>query len=467
MRWAAFLFAVLVPQTAYAVGAPTVYDNYQNFHVGSRAAGMAGAYTALGCDEGALHYNAAALACAVNSRLELTANVYQLQSVSVPDAFGEGQDVSATTYHSLPAVAGMTKILLDGDADRIGRLVFGLSVEVPHSVAVSAEPAQPTKPNYIEFKVRDQILSGDIGLGYQINRRWAVGLTAGVMMRTTETRLSTLFTDTDPIPCSDQLTECHNFYQSGAEQENLAVGGRFKAAVRWTPTRKLSVGLVVTSPTFSVYGNSKIVSLTSYGVSYPDGGQLEQAFGAVPLRLNGSSDVDFPLRVAMGVAYTTDRFTLSIDGSLNFPRNRDVAYDLIAEPIESVPTLEDPQDQELFRTWQPNLNIGAEFKITDGVAVAAGAFTDMSSVSLRAVTEANEDAVDMFGVSLALGMLGEQVSGWFGASFEYGSTTSKVYSGSLDFSQLVDFEQDGLSRIERWNLAGFIGSSYSFPQGTF
>ena len=46
-----------------------------------RAAGMAGAYTALACDEGALHYNPASLSCAASSHLELTATAYVLQAL--------------------------------------------------------------------------------------------------------------------------------------------------------------------------------------------------------------------------------------------------------------------------------------------------------------------------------------------------------------------------------------------------
>jgi hypothetical protein len=48
-------------RAASAVDVPTIYDNMHMFPVGSRAAGMGGAYTALSCDEAALHYNPGAL----------------------------------------------------------------------------------------------------------------------------------------------------------------------------------------------------------------------------------------------------------------------------------------------------------------------------------------------------------------------------------------------------------------------
>src|SRR6478672_6372102 len=81
----------------------TVYDNAQSIPIGGRAAGMGGAYTALACDEGALHYNPASLSCAAASHLELTANAYVLQGLRATGALGPGGNVTATTFHSIPS----------------------------------------------------------------------------------------------------------------------------------------------------------------------------------------------------------------------------------------------------------------------------------------------------------------------------------------------------------------------------
>src|ERR1700731_2280822 len=89
---------------ALALNFPTVYDNYQNFTLGSRAAGMGGAYTALGCDEASLHYNPASLACAASSHLELSANAYVIQGALARGELGRGEDVSAATFHSVPSI---------------------------------------------------------------------------------------------------------------------------------------------------------------------------------------------------------------------------------------------------------------------------------------------------------------------------------------------------------------------------
>src|SRR3954465_2299854 len=99
---AAFAAAALAcPSPARALNNPTVYDNYQMVPLGSRAAGMGGAYTALACDEGALHYNPASLSCSDSSHLELSANAYVLQGLLVHGALGPGEDMTAVSYHSI------------------------------------------------------------------------------------------------------------------------------------------------------------------------------------------------------------------------------------------------------------------------------------------------------------------------------------------------------------------------------
>ena len=234
---AAASLVLLWANSAAAVGMPSVYDNIHNYPIGSRAAGMGGAYTALACDEAAVHYNVAALACAASSRLELAANAYILQALSVPEAFGRGQDVDAVNYHALPSIVGGVRVLLDGDETGAGRLVFGLSVEVPHSLSLTVEPAQPEKPNFLTMSTRDQITTGDIGLGYQIHRVIGVGLAIGAVMRSFESRSSMLLTALNAVPCLPLNSgSCFEYLTSTQDQELTAVGARAKLGIRIAPS---------------------------------------------------------------------------------------------------------------------------------------------------------------------------------------------------------------------------------------
>src|SRR5580700_6041903 len=125
--------ALFTSSRAHATNPPTVYDNAQGIPIGSRAAGMGGAYTALACDEASLHYNPASLSCADASHLELSANAYIIQ----------GERTRFATYP--------------------GRLAFGIAVSVPSSIALKIDPPDPTQRNAASFAIRDDLTAFDLG----------------------------------------------------------------------------------------------------------------------------------------------------------------------------------------------------------------------------------------------------------------------------------------------------------------
>ncbi len=466
MKWGALVAVALASlftcRPASAVEIPTIYDNHHPYPIGSRAAGMGGAYTALGCDEAALHYNVAALACSGASRLELSANIYLLQHLSIPAIYGPKQAMEASTYHGIPSIVGGVRVLKNGDDEGVGRLVFGLSVEVPRSLALKAGPKNTSKRNYLTFSVRDDLTTGDVGLGWQVGRNVAVGLGVGAALRTFEGHFSTLFAGDRGYSCG--ATDCLDFVVVANTVEHLALGARAKVGVRVTPTPSWAFGLAVTSPSINVFGAAEIIrtsglSLGTAGLSMP-----------TPLRLEGSSELSLPLRLALGAAFISKRISLSLDLSLNFPTDIAVADELTSSPIEGLgpPTQEeiDRERQILRRIFQPNLNIGAEVGVAKNVVIDFGWYTDVSSVSYDDVEDKAQDRVHMYGVSAALGFLGRQARGWFGLSFSHGRAAARVVRGDFGLDELLanggDFEFGARSTIMKWNLSGFIGSNYSF-----
>ncbi|HHH30287.1 MAG TPA: hypothetical protein ENK57_18365 [Polyangiaceae bacterium] len=459
------LVAWLSPEVASAVDVPTVYDNMHMFPVGSRAAGMGGAYTALGCDEAALHYNPAALGCAGSSRLELSASAYVLQHFSVPNAFGEDQNINALTYSAVPTIVGGVRVLRDpDDAFGSGRVVLGFNISLPQSLVLSVEPAQQDEPNYIVANVRDQITAADAGVGWQINRHVSIGASIGGVLRTFEGRFESMLSDPFTIPCL--VGDCRSFVLSSTTEESLAIGLRGRLGVRVTPTPELSLGLAVTSPSIDVWGKAGIVDSAGFAIGDPATGDV--IYSPIPVRLEGKSDASMPLRIALGVAYRWPRVALSLDGSVNFPHRARSAYDLRQIDYDGIPPLDDDlvDESEVFsvHTWQPNVNLGAEFAVVEDVVIDVGAFTDLSSVSNEDIAERDADRVHMFGGTLALGLLGKQTRGWFGMSFEFGRAGTNVAEGELNLNNvLIDgLDLSGRSTVTRWTLAGFIGSNYSF-----
>ncbi|MCC6559060.1 MAG: hypothetical protein IT372_39555 [Polyangiaceae bacterium] len=436
---------IAAPARAGATRRPTIYDNGQQYLLGSRAAGMGGAYTALACDEAALHYNPGALGCASSSRLELAANAYVIQRLSVPDAYGAGQDVSATTFHAVPSIVGGVRILSDGEASGAGRWVFGLSVSVPQSIALKIRPVSPTSPNFVSSSIRDDLTIGEIGIGYQVSPELGIGLSIGGALRTVESTSHELL-----VQPTDLFV---NFDHYVNEEEALAIGARAKLGVRWTPIDPLSLGLTVTSPTLHAYG--------LYEQSITESAAFEGAADAIPDRFRASSEVGLPLRIAIGGAYALPGFTASLDLSLSFPRDIRTAFDLEAIEVEGIQPLTDLEDDVLHRGFQPNANLGVEIALGETKVIDLGLFTDMSAVSDED-RDAGQDRVHMFGGSAALGLLGKQARGWFGVSFSYGRAEAHVQDGQYSLDNPNLFEEDGRSTITRWNLVGIIGSNYSF-----
>jgi hypothetical protein len=459
--------AVVIALSGAVAGAapPTIYDNYQTFPIGSRAAGMGGAYTALACDEGALTYNPAALACSSESHLELAANAYVLQSINIPNAIGTGADVSATTYHSIPSIVGGVRILADGDKETsVGRLAFGLSASVPQSIAVRVDP-NATRLNTLSLSVRDDLTAADLGLGYQLTRSLAIGVSIGGALRTFESHGGLLLAQPATACPNDPSSQCVNFVAQSVDTDELAIGARAKVGARLRLTDAVSLGLAIASPSVHIYGTAKSNQLTTAGLSTMDAaGKPIGAFGAFPVRVAGSSQLALPLRIAFGAAWSSPDLTISIDLSVNFPRTVKLAYNLKPETIDgAMPVTAAIPDHVIHPVLQPNANLGAEIRLSQRLALDLGVFTDLSSVSREDRDLDLLDRVHMFGGSIALGILGRQSRGWFGASFEGGVGTSLVRAGDFSLpAELAGMQQMVSASYTRWTIAGIIGSNYAF-----
>lgn len=474
--------AIVVASLAWTARAragnpPTVYDNAQGIPIGSRAAGMGGAYTALACDEASLHYNPASLSCAASSHLELSANAYIVQGELARGELGPGADVSATSFHSIPSIVGWVRILREGHertrfATYPGRVAFGLAVSVPSSIALKIQPPNPSQINSASYSIRDDLTAFDLGLAYQYSRELAFGASLGGVLRTTQEDVGWLLVQSQGALCA--AGGCSNYYAYDASRSYLALGMRAKLAALFRPIKNFSFGLVVTLPTAHVYGSADeeaTLTVSSSRGSY-----------AVPIRTSGSSRVDLPLRIATGMAYVKKRYTFTGDISLNFPRTVHVAEGMTLEKVTGLspqaagyvappPGMSQDRTQDL--TFQPNVNLGASIPFGPTKELNIGFFTDFSSVSTSDILVDHEDRVHMAGGSMTIGLLGKQSRAWIGVSGEVGHTTTQVPGRGFSYDGLVaamsapgyrtgDLPGEGTATLVRWTLVGILGSNYSF-----
>lgn len=450
---------VLGGQAAFATTPPTVFDNSNTYPLGSRAAAMGGAYTALACDEAAIHYNPAALACASASRLELAANAYVLQGLAIPDALGVGEDVSATNYHSLPAIVGGARVLREGDPAHgsAGRWVWGLSVTVPRSLALRVAPNEPTRASGLSYSGRDTIIAGDLGTGYQLTSWLAVGVSVGGGLRTSDAHLIELLTADQP-DC-DQLG-CSQHVSLAQEIQASAIGLRGRFGARATLPAGVTLGFSFTTPALHVWGDYSETDNTTFAVR-DDAGQI--FYGEVVTRIQGTSELGLPGRATLGVAWSTPELTLSFDATLNLGRSIALARDLRALPVANSPTPTDLGELILERTAHPNFAIGAEYLVADGIVLDGGLYTDFSAVSDADFDAGNSDRVDMFGATFAIGFVGRQIRSWIGIAAAFGSGEAHVPDTQRTLeAALQGLDDERISGLTRWTLAGFIGSSYAF-----
>lgn len=425
--------------TAAALGDLTIYDNAQSVPVGARAAGMGGAYTALACDEGALHYNPASLSCAGSSHLELSANAYVLEGIRATGAYGPGNDVSAMTYHSVPSIVGAVRVLREGRERTFfdtypERLTFGFAVSVPRTVALKIDPPESSQKSYASFSVREDLTVGDLGLGYQINKEVSLGVSVGGVIRTSERHSQWLLLQNGTS----------NYLAWNDDRSSFAVGVRGKLAALVRPYKNLSFGLVLTAPSVHVYGESK-VSTT-----------LASTAGAAATHARGESQVGMPGRVAFGFAYVKRRYTFSGDLSLNIPQTVKLAY-----------AMNGIEDTVMHPVVQPNLNLGASVPFGLTREVNIGFFTDSSSVSSRDIRENGLSRVPMVGGALTVGFLGQQARLWVGVSGEIGHTTIRAPGRSFTYERVTalprgDLPSDNEATLVRWTMTGILGSNYSF-----
>jgi hypothetical protein len=418
----------------------TIYDNAQSVPIGARAAGMGGAYTALACDEGALHYNPASLSCAAASHLELSANAYVLQGLRATGALGPGGDIQATTYHSIPSIVGAVRILHEGASKTFfdtypNRLTFGFTVSLPRTLALNIDPPKPSGGDELTASVREDLTVADLGLGYQLDKEVSIGLAVGGVVRTSERHLSWL------------LVDATRFRSFSEDRSSYGIGAHAKLGVLVRPYKNLSFGVSFTAPSVHIHGVARQTTILQRAD--------ETESGAVAIRATGTSEVGMPGRLAVGFAYVKRRYTFSGDLSVSFGRTVRMGYEMGG----TVP------DHTLSPSTHPNLNAGASVPFGTTNEVNIGFFTDFSSVSQRDIDVNGLSRVHMFGSALTVGFLGKQARVWVGAAGEVGHTTSKFPGRQFTYAAVAEngiLPTNDDVTVVRWTATGILGSNYSF-----
>jgi len=417
-----------------AAGARADESNFRPYHVGSRAAGMGGAFTALADDGSGAWYNPGGLAFVEHSQLSIAGSVYGLVSGSFGDALGDGHDFRYTGIDTLPTATGAIWRLAgsDGTAD-----VLSLSVFVPDALRVDDRDTLGSRQN--AFFYGDQLQTVWAGAGWS-HRFGRVGVGA-VLFGLLGTRLSQ-FDLTAVAPGNTA-----QFATLSARTDATSYGAALGAGVRWDPTDGLHLGLSAYSPPLG-FGKRRFFARATAGAV----AGAEPASAVVNVDDLHASPWQ-PLRVQAGAAARFGSLTLSADLQFLGPRTITDDADRAAEGLT----------REIRRQAVLNGSVGLEWVVAGKYPLRAGFFTDRSAAPAPQPVPAgaadpnpeNTSLIHRMGATFSVGVRTDHTATDLGLCISGGSG-SDVVPDNLDFSVTK------VSRSRQLLAYVFLGSSYQF-----
>jgi long-chain fatty acid transport protein len=420
--------ALLSSALAGAPGAARADDtNFRPYIIGSRAAGMGGAFTAIADDGSGPYYNPGGLAFVHRSQLSLSGSVYGLVNGTFKDALGDGHDFS---YHSLNIFPTTTSAVWRlGPADAPSGDVLAVSVFVPDAYNADGRDQLVSSTNAFFFTTQVQTVWGGGTYARRIGKV-GIGVTGFVLFGTRLAQLDL----TEAVSSSEFATISERI-----DETTFGVLGA--AGVRWDATDQLSLGLSVYSPAWGGGSRRVFARVTAAPLG---GGTPQIAVNNVD-GLNASPAE--PMRIQAGVAWRSGPLTLAADA----------IYLAAREVVDDEDRAPEGLERRIVRKAVVNGSVGMEYVIQDRFPFRAGFFTDFAaSPDSSAASDAeNTNHINRFGGTASIGLRTEHTNTDFGVNVSAGSGNDTV-PNNLDFTQL---KVSGASQLL---LYVFLGTSYEF-----
>jgi len=418
MRCAA---AALVVLGAAAARADDVH--YQDYPVGNRAAVLGGAFTAVANEPSGAWYNPAGIAGATRSNVSVSTSLYGVET-------DRPANVPHQAWLRLSSVAGEAgAIFVAGTPEpgRNARLAGGFDVIVPSSLSSSGDTSRPVGDGVQEAhrEMSDRTLWAGLAGALAPTDRFSIGASFFLVHRSLHLfERATGWSDSG-----------HVFHEETNELDTFDDSLVAKAGVRWTGD-PWSFGLALETPSVPVFSGGKVRMA-----------RLQADAGGAALLREWTADTDEDagaLRAATrvggalraGAAWIRDRTaTAACDLVVHLP----VDYERLVfrDHPEFVREIRVPSRVE--RRWVVDGACGGEWKFSETLSVAAGAWTDFSSSpplrtdAAGALVGSADNVlphVNLFGATASLGLLGEYSLTRLGLSFATGSGQDARYDAA-------------------------------------
>lgn len=368
------LFLIIIGYSFTSISA----DSFQNINgfFGERAAGLAGAYSAISDDVSGTYYNPGGVAFAQNSYYSINASSYNQVKVNHKNLFGPGQNYNRTSRNYLPNFIGFIR--------KEGRLTYGFSVLTAVNQSFD-QSDRITLPIYrrnlsqldISFTEEKFRLYAGPSVAYAITEKLGIGFTGYYMYD------------------SDRMIQTQNENQFNDNVTSLTIQNRRRTSgimpilgLQYMLTEKLSIGASVRR-IFVTGGNvSYRTNVTTAGKtggpssvviqSTQNGGAMVDGFN--PIILSPSSyQVPQTTEARFGWAYFVNRkFTFSSDIIYTSGYSMNIANNTYNTRTGTI-GVADPYDNDLKRNHTVNYSFGFEYFVLDNLVIRLGHFTNRSN----------------------------------------------------------------------------------------
>lgn len=431
-----FLMRLAAPLLVLGAAAAAWADdtNFRPYLLGSRAAGMGGAFTALADDGSGAYYNPGGLAFAQRSSISLSGSVYGLVRGSYAnlliDSAGNPQQFDYSALNLFPTVTAAVRKLGDNDT-------LHAEVLVPDSFRIDERQSIVSATNAFAFAVETQSLWIGGGWAHRFGRL-GVGVGAHLLLETAITQL-----DLNAINAQDP----GRFAAISAREDisTLAFVGSFGA--RLDLTDQLRLGAALYLPAFGRGSRKEFVRVL---VGRDVGAPGNPPNSVVHANSNLSATPATPLRLQLGAAWASGPLTLAADVVLLGPR------DVRDDPDQASLGL----DRHVVRKTTFNFSAGAEFVAAAAFPLRAGFFTDLAGSQSPAEIGSGEQPtntlhLNRYGFSASAGYRTDHVSTDVGINLSTGSGTEYL-PYQLDFT---DIRPEGADQFLTYV---FLATSYEF-----
>lgn len=297
--------------------------NYWQSNYGPGGLLTPGAVVAYDNNKGFFYFNPALMAINPKSSVSLSANVYQLDLLTIKDGIGAGKNLRGVSYKINPQMISGTIAFRSNKTLALGYALVHNPVLSYQATQRQDKPMQVLDDSYspgpeyyvgqytTHNRISQTTAAGAIGL--KLTSRWAVGMTAEGQIRTQDLyeqySSRALINTGDSSGVFPPLTNVESSYQA----VYWHVGLRFKTGVSYDAGAH-HVGLVVTSPLMSLKGRATVTSDLVLSNLHVPNTRIEMNLLASGRQTNLATTYKMPLSVAAGYAVDFESVQVYVAG---------------------------------------------------------------------------------------------------------------------------------------------------------